>query len=45
MLTKYFRKNNLPFLPFLLSIEEKMSEKIVPFFRKKNLKLLPLCSQ
>ena len=42
MLTKYFIKNNLPFLPFLLSIRKKMSEKNSTFFRDNNLKLLPL---
>ena len=39
------KKNDLPFLPFLLSIEEKMSKKINTFFLIFLKKMRPLCSQ
>ncbi len=42
MITKIVFKNNLPFLPFLLSNDKKMSEKIYTIFRENNLKMTPL---
>ncbi len=42
MLTKYFRKNNLPFLPFLLSNEKKMLKKNVSFFLRFQNKIVTI---